>query len=192
MLKSLLVKDYALIEQVNVEFGTGLNIITGETGAGKSILIDAMGLLLGERASTEIIRKGASKSVVEGVFNVEANKKVKKIIEENELEVLPELIVRREISIKGANRCFVNDTPVPLSFIKDLGDLLVDLHGQHEHQSLLRTETHIDFLDEYAGTESLLEEYTVSFKNLRELLSRLNELREKESSLKEKKDFYAF
>lgn len=192
MLKSLLVKDYALIEQVNVEFGTGLNIITGETGAGKSILIDAMGLLLGERASTEIIRKGAAKSVVEGIFNVEANKKVKKIIEENELEVLQELIVRREISIKGANRCFVNDTPVPLSVIKDLGDLLVDLHGQHEHQSLLRTETHINFLDEYAGLENLLAEYAREYKNIRELTSKLNDFKKRESSLKEKKDFYAF
>lgn len=192
MLKSLLVKDYALIEHVNIEFGKGLNIITGETGAGKSILIDAMGLLLGERASTEVVRKGADKSIVEGIFNVEANKKVKKIIEENELEVLPELIVRREVSIKGANRCFVNDTPVPLSVIKDLGDLLVDLHGQHEHQSLLRTETHINFLDEYAGLENLLDEYIMEYKNIRALTSELNELKKKEASLKEKKDFYAF
>jgi DNA repair protein RecN (Recombination protein N) len=192
MLKSLRVKDYALIDSIETEFGKGLNIITGETGAGKSILIDAMGLLLGERASTDVIRKGADKSVVEGIFEVESNRKVKKLIEDNEIDFFPELIVRREISLKGANRCFVNDTPVPLSFIKDLGDLLVDLHGQHEHQSLLKTETHIDFLDEYAGTESLLEDYTASFKNLRELLSRLNDLRDKESSLKEKKDFYAF
>lgn len=192
MLKSLLVKDYALIEQVNVEFGTGLNIITGETGAGKSILIDAMSLLLGERASTEVVRKGANKSVVEGIFNVEANKKVQKLLEENELEVFPELIVRREISPKGTNRCFVNDTPVPLSVIKDLGDLLVDLHGQHEHQSLLRTETHINFLDEYAGLENLHEEYAIEFKNIKALTSELSELKMREASLKEKKDFYSF
>ncbi|HSD64365.1 MAG TPA: DNA repair protein RecN, partial [Ignavibacteriaceae bacterium] len=155
-------------------------------------LIDAMGLLLGERASTEVIRKGAARSVVEGIFNVESNKKVKKIIEENELEVLPELIVRREISLKGANRCFVNDTPVPLSVIKDLGDLLVDLHGQHEHQSLLRTETHINFLDEYAGVGNLIEEYETEFKNIKALNSELNELKKKEAYLKEKKDFYSF
>jgi len=192
MLRSLHVKDYALIESIDVEFGKGLNIITGETGAGKSILIDAMGLLLGERASTEVVRKNSIKAVVEGVFEVEFNSKVKKLIEDNEIDLLPELILRREISLKGANRCFVNDTPVPLSVIKDLGDLLVDLHGQHEHQSLLRTETHINFLDEFAGTEKLLEEYTIAFRNVRELSYKLEALREKEFSLKEKKDFYAF
>ncbi len=192
MLKSLHIKDYALIDSIDVEFGKGLNIITGETGAGKSILIDAMGLLLGERASTEVVRKDANKSIVEGFFDVEFNKKVKRLLDENEIDFFPDLILRREISLKGANRCFVNDTPVPLSVIKDLGDLLVDLHGQHEHQSLLRTETHIDFLDEFAGTESLLDEYESAFKKVKSLSSKLNELKTKESSLKEKKDFYAF
>ena len=192
MLKSLHIKDYALIDRIDVEFGKGLNIITGETGAGKSILIDAMGLLLGERASTEVVRKDANKSIVEGFFDVESNKKVKRLLQENDIDFFPELILRREISLKGANRCFVNDTPVPLSVIKDIGDLLVDLHGQHEHQSLLRTETHIDFLDEFAGTEQQLEEYSKAFKEVRTLSSKLNELKAKESSLKEKKDFYAF
>jgi DNA repair protein RecN (Recombination protein N) len=192
MLKSLQVKDYALIGQVDVEFEKGLNIITGETGAGKSILIDAMGLLLGERASTEVVRKGAVKSFVEGVFDVESNKKVKRVVEDNQLEFFPELIVRREISLKGANRCFVNDSPVPLTVVKELGDLLVDLHGQHAHQSLLNTETHINFLDEYAGLEALLEDYNKEFKRVKELTSELNNLKKKESSLKEKKDFYSF
>ncbi len=192
MLRSLHIKDYALIDSIDVEFGKGLNIITGETGAGKSILIDAMGLLLGERASVDIVRKDSAKSVVEGIFDVESNQKVKKLLKDNEIDFFPELILRREISLKGANRCFVNDTPVPLSLIKDLGDLLVDLHGQHEHQSLLRTETHIDFLDEFADTEKLLKAYSDAYKDMRELLSRLGELRSKESSLKEKKEFYEF
>jgi DNA repair protein RecN (Recombination protein N) len=192
MLKSLLVKDYALIGQINVEFGRGLNIITGETGAGKSILIDAMSLLLGERASTEVVRKGAQKSIVEGIFEVVGNNKVKKILEENEIEVLPELIMRREISLKGNNRCFLNDTPVTLNVIKDIGDLLVDLHGQHEHQSLLRTETHIDFLDDFGSTETLLKDYKEKFAQLSEASKKLNELKQKENNLKEKKDIYLF
>ena len=192
MIKSLQVKDYALIEHVNVEFGSGLNIITGETGAGKSILIDAMSLLLGERASTEVVRKDASKSVVEGIFDVELNKKVKKLLEENEIDFSPELIMRREISIKGSNRCFINDTPVSLALIRDIGNLLVDLHGQHEHQSLLRTETHIDFLDEFGNYESLLGEYTGFYRQLLNLTSELNLLKQKESILKEKKDIYAY
>ncbi len=192
MLKSLLVKDYALIEQINIEFDKGLNIITGETGAGKSILIDAMSLLLGERASNEVIRKGAAKSIVEGIFDIEGNKKVKKILEENEIEVFPELIMRREISARGSNRCFLNDTPVSLSVIKDVGNLLVDLHGQHEHQSLLRTETHIDFLDEFGSLESNLINYKTLYDSLIKLDGELNSLKKKELSIKEKKDFYAY
>jgi DNA repair protein RecN (Recombination protein N) len=192
MLKLLEIKDYALIDHINVEFEKGLNIITGETGAGKSILIDAMSLLLGERASTEVIRKGAQKSFVEGIFNVENNKKVKSLLEENEIEFQPELIIRREISLKGSNRCFVNDSPVPLNIIKELGDLLVDLHGQHEHQSLLRTDTHIDFLDEFANNQKLLEEYKSVYRELNKKQNGLRELKSKEESLKEKKEIYGF
>lgn len=192
MLKSLEIKDYALIDHINVEFGRGLNIITGETGAGKSILIDAMSLLLGERASTEVVRKGAQKSFVEGIFDVELNKKVKLFLDENEIEFQPELIIRREISLKGSNRCFVNDSPVALNVVKELGNLLVDLHGQHEHQSLLRTETHIDFIDEFGDNEKLLNEYQNLYKQLISKQNELKELRLKEDSLKEKKDVYSF
>jgi DNA repair protein RecN (Recombination protein N) len=192
MLKTLLVKDYALIESINIEFGKGLNIITGETGAGKSILIDAMSLLLGERASTDVIRKGASKSYVEGIFDITNNKKIDALLEENEIEPLPELILRREISTKGSNRCFINDTPVSLSVIKNVGNLMVDLHGQHEHQSLLRNETHIDFLDEFGNYRDLAEEYKRLYSELHHLLRELKILKEKEASLREKKDFYSF
>ena len=192
MLKTLLVKDYALIEEVSVEFSAGLNIITGETGAGKTILIDALSLLLGERASVEVVRKGSDKSIVEGTFNIDGNSKVKSLLERNEIEYFPELIIRREISLKGSNRCFVNDTPVQLSFIKELGDLLVDLHGQHEHQSLLRAETHIEYLDNCGDTEDLLRTYKWLYKSLNKLVGELKELTKKELSLKEKKDLYEF
>jgi DNA repair protein RecN (Recombination protein N) len=192
MLKSFEVKDYALIEHISVEFGSGLNIITGETGAGKSILIDAMSLLLGERASTEVVRKGAEKSFVEGIFNVKGNKKVKFLLEENDIEFTDELIIRREISLKGSNRCFINDTPVNLNLVKDIGNLLVDLHGQHEHQSLLRTETHIDYLDEFGSYDDLLQQYKSLYSELLNRENELKELREKENSIKEKKDFYTF
>ncbi len=192
MLKTLEVKDYALIDQINVEFGKGLNIITGETGAGKSILIDAMGLLLGERASTEVVRKGANKSIVEGIFEVEGNHKVKILLGENEIDDYSELILRREISLKGANRCFVNDTPVSLSFIKEIGNLLVDLHGQHEHQSLLHTETHIDYLDEFGNYDDLLSKYKNRYDELIKTEREIETLREREAILIEKKEIYAF
>jgi len=192
MLKSFELKDYALIEHINVEFEKGFNIITGETGAGKSILIDAMGLLLGERASTDVIRKGATKSIVEGIFNVEGNKKVINLLKENEIDYYPELILRREISLTSANRCFVNDTPVQLLIVKALGDHLIDLHGQHEHQSLLHSETHIDYLDEFGDYSDLLIEYRNNYEKLKTIEKEIKTLREAEETLKEKKEIYAF
>ncbi|MCX7874606.1 MAG: DNA repair protein RecN [Melioribacteraceae bacterium] len=192
MLKSLFIKDYALIETTEIEFGKGLNIITGETGAGKSILVDAMGLLLGERASSDVVRKGAEKSIVEGVFDVTNNKLIENFCNQNEIEFNDELIVRREISVKGTNRCFLNDSPVPLSHIKEIGNLLVDLHGQHEHQSLLRVETHIDFLDQVSDAGKLLNEYQIQYKELINKLKFQTELLQNEKILKEKKELYEF
>ncbi len=192
MLKSLLIKDYALIENINVEFGKGLNIITGETGAGKSILIDAMGLLLGERASTQVVRKGAKKSIVEGIFNVSANTKVEKFLTKNDIDYFDELIVRREVSLEGSNRCFLNDTPTSLALLKDIGNMLVDLHGQHEHQSLLRSVTHIDFLDEFAELAPLLKEYKGEHSKLSEIAKELFILKNKENSLKDERESYEF
>lgn len=192
MLKTLYIKDYALLEQILIEFEKGLNIITGETGAGKSILIDAMSLLLGERASNEVIRKGAEKAIVEGIFSTDNNKKIERLLEQNEIEKNDELIVRRELSVKGSNRCFLNDTPVALNILKEVGNLLVDLHGQHEHQSLLRTETHIEFLDEFGSLEQPLVEYKKEYEQLNKLQRDITELRAKENLLKEKKDLYEF
>jgi DNA repair protein RecN (Recombination protein N) len=192
MLKSLLIKDYALIENINVDFAKGLNIITGETGAGKSIIIDAMGLLLGERASTQVVRKGAKKSIVEGVFDVANNKNVEDFLIKNDIDFFNELIVRREISLQGSNRVFLNDTPTTLAHLKEIGNMLVDLHGQHEHQSLLRCSTHIDFLDEFAEVTPLLKEYKNEYSKLSEIAKELFVLKNKENSLKEEREAYEF
>ncbi len=202
MLKSLFIKNYALIEEISIEFERGLNIITGETGAGKSILIDALSLLLGERASTDVVRKGEEKAVVEGVFVVSGApqpkagqpvaEKIASLLKQNDYDASDELIVRREISAKGQSRCFVNDTPAPLSLLKEIGDALVDLHGQHDHQSLLRTETHVDFLDDFGKFGPLLEEYQKVYRELLQLCATKRELREKEQQLKEKKSLYEF
>lgn len=192
MLSSLTIKDFALIETIEVEFKKGLNIITGETGAGKSILLGALGLILGERASNDVVRAGAKKSIVEGIFNVAGNKHIEKFLIENEIELDNELIVRREVSLKGNNRCFINDTPVSLSLIKDVGNQLVDLHGQHEHQSLLRPATHINFLDECGEYQNLLDDFLKIVKELDLKISELNEITGKQQSIKEKVDFYKF
>jgi len=187
MLKNLHIKDYALIESLSVNFYEGLNIITGETGAGKSIIIDAMNLLLGERASVEVIRKGAVKSIIEGVFSLSNNKKIKKLLEENEIEFSDELIIRRELSLKGTNRCFVNDSVINLAALKELGGYLVDLHGQHEHQSLLRTETHIDYLDDFCNIESQLNHYYQRFKELSKAKDELRKLKEEINAINQQK-----
>ncbi|MFA6438048.1 MAG: AAA family ATPase [Bacteriovoracaceae bacterium] len=192
MLKNLLIKNYALIEEISVDFSSGLTIITGETGAGKSILIDALGLLLGERASTDMIRTGAEKAIVEGLFDVASNERVAEILKVNENDPADELIVRRELTAKGQSRCFVNDSPVSVSLLKEIGDALVDLHGQHEHQSLLHPETHIEFLDDFGGYEKEITAYQKSYRILVDMTSKKRELQDQEQQLKAKKSLFEF
>jgi DNA repair protein RecN (Recombination protein N) len=192
MLRTLYIKNYALIEELTVEFSTGLMIITGETGAGKSIIIDALSLILGARASTEVVRSGSERAVVEAMFQVAGNKRLKTLLTENELECPDELLVRREVSIKGQSRCFINDSPVTLALQRQVGELLVDLHGQHEHQSLLRVETHIGMLDDFGGLDGMVEEFQTAYKVLREKEAGLAGLRQREQQLREKREFYEF
>jgi len=192
MLKKLLIKNYALIDEVEIDFQGGLNIITGETGSGKSIIMDSLNLILGERANNDVIRKNEQKAVVEAYFDITDNKKIKKIIENANIDCFDELILRREINLKGQNRSFINDTPSSLASLKEIGDSLMDLHGQHEHQSLLRAESHIDMVDEYGNLQSLINDYQNSYKNLSELFKQLNNLIEEEKNLKEKMSLYEF
>ncbi|MBU1298683.1 MAG: DNA repair protein RecN [Bacteroidetes bacterium] len=192
MLKHLYIRNYALIEKLEVGFENGLNIITGETGAGKSIIIDALSLILGERADTEAVRKDSEKSIVEGTFEISRNKNLKVLLEEQNVDYTDELILRREVSVKGQSRCFVNDSPITLNILKNIGDLLVDLHGQHEHQSILKTETHIDLLDDFGGHTQLVDEFYTAYKRLLDEINNLNTLRNKENQLREKRELYEF
>lgn len=192
MLRHLSIRNYALIESVDVEFQSGLNIITGETGAGKSILIDAFSLILGGRASAEEVRKGSEKAIVEGIFHVKGHRGVKDLLAGNDLDEAEELILRRELSAKGTSRCFVNDSPVSLTVLKSFGDALVDLHGQHDHQSLLRRETHRELLDDYGRLEGLVSEYRSSYAELTRLAGALRELKAREDRLLRERDLYEF
>jgi DNA repair protein RecN (Recombination protein N) len=192
MLKSLLIKNYALIEELSVPFSSGLVIITGETGAGKSIIIDALSLVLGERASVEAVRSGAGKAVVEAVFDCTGNAKVNDLLRANDLDTADELIARREVSAKGQSRCFLNDSPVTLALLKQAGELLVDLHGQHEHQSLLRVETHCGMLDDFGGLDGMVQEYRTRLQRLRAAAQEYAGLRAKEQQLRERRDFSLF
>jgi DNA repair protein RecN (Recombination protein N) len=163
LLQNLSIKNYALIDRLEVRFGPGLNIITGETGAGKSIIIDALGLILGERADPAAVRQGSDRAVVEGIFGLSDNRNLERLLRENDIEAGEELILRREVNAKGQGRAFINDSPATLALLKATGELLVDLHGQHDHQSLLRVATHQTLLDEYGRLGGLAGEYAAAF-----------------------------
>ncbi|MDO5110898.1 MAG: DNA repair protein RecN [Clostridia bacterium] len=147
MLQRLCIHNVALIEGLDLEFASGLNVLTGETGAGKSIVIDAVNLVLGERASRELIKHDAEKARVEAVFTDIRDARISTILEENGIDAEDELIVSRELAQSGKNVCRINGTLVTLSLLKSITDRLVDIHGQHEHQALLNPLTHISFLD---------------------------------------------
>jgi len=192
MLRHLFIKNFALIDELTIDFKSGLNIITGETGAGKSILIGALGLVLGDRAKPEVVRKDATKAIIEAIIDCSNNKAVHQILRENQIDVMDDMIVRREISAKGQSRCFINDSPVTLSVLKQVGDLSIDLHGQHDHQSLLNTDTHGILLDDFGGLGGLLQDYKVKYDELRAAKIRAEELQNKEQSLREKKSLFEF
>src|SRR5215208_351309 len=154
MLTELRVRDLATIADVTLQLGPGLNVLTGETGAGKSMLVDALALLLGERAAAGSVRPGASKAVVEGAFE-EIDAASRRQIEELGLDVEDErVVVRREVSTEGRSRAWVNGSPTTASVLGQLGGLLVDLHGQHETQSLLHPDSQRDILDAFAHADA--------------------------------------
>lgn len=178
MLTLLRVKNLALVEEASVAFEPGLNIITGETGAGKSILIGALYLLLGERADTSAVRAGESQCVVEATFHLDNPKVVNALLEESGLEPCADgqLILRRVVKAAGGGQAFVNDAPVTLPLLKRLGTGLVDLHGPHDHQSLFQPASQLDILDAYARAETERAPYAAAFEKWQTLLARRAEL----------------
>ena len=159
MLRFMRIRDFALIRALEIEFGPGLNLLTGETGSGKSILVDALGLLVGERASQEMVRSGSEQAVLEGVFSLERAEGLLEALRAAGLE--PEddsLVIRREISSAGRNRVFINNGLSTLALLKTIGDQLVDIHGQHDHQSLLDVSRHLNLLDEYGAHNAMVQE----------------------------------
>src|SRR5689334_11173665 len=157
MLERLVIRDLAVVQRAEIAFGRGLHAVTGETGAGKSLTVDALGLLVGQRADADIVREGAKAAVVEGQFTLsgETASRVHALFEEWGLPLDgDELIVRREVSAEGRSRASVNESTITLASLKRLGELLLDLHGQHEHQSLLREDAAILTLDRLAGLDA--------------------------------------
>ncbi len=192
MLKSLFIKNYALIDELTLEFDNGLNIVTGETGAGKSIMVDAFLTALGERASTNLIRNNEKKAIIEAIFD--ANELLFDDLPEiNELtKDQDELILRREINLTGNSRSFINDTPVQLILLKQLGDRLVDFHGQHQHQLLLNSSYHLSALDASINFGDKLEQYKSKYLQYKKLLKDYAELSERAKESRIKVDHYQF
>lgn len=192
MLRTLYLKNYTLAHELTISFGKGLSIITGETGAGKSVIIGALNLLVGERASPDLIRTGETKSIIEATFDISKLSDVKKWLHKNDYDEAEQLIIRRELSKQSAARAFINDSPATLSSLKEIGDLLIDLHGQHEHQSLLQPERHRSFLDNYAGIEKELSSYAIKYDEYIKLQKEIAELSRQKDSWTKERDFLDF
>lgn len=149
MLLEIAIKNFAIIQEVSLTFDKGMTVLTGETGAGKSIIIDAMNLMLGARATTDVIRHGSSKAEIEGLFSLEPNSAVKQILAEQGIEQSDELIIRREVLANGRSISRVNGQLVNLSVLKQIGQYLVDIHGQHDQEELMKTTHHLSLLDSF-------------------------------------------
>ncbi|MEI7482220.1 MAG: DNA repair protein RecN [Elusimicrobiota bacterium] len=171
MLKRLEIKDFAIIDRLSLAFGPGLNVFTGETGAGKSIIVEAIGFLLGERASSELVRTGASQAEVSGVFS--SSGLPEKLLSSRGI-MGSEFSVRRQLDSGGKTRGFFEGRPVTAAFLSELGDALVDFHGQNEHQSLMKPEVQLELLDRYGRLEKEAAAYADSFEKRRRLLERVN------------------
>ena len=176
MLRNLHIRNYALIEALDLEFFEGFSVITGETGAGKSILLGAIGLLTGQRAETAAIRTGAAKCIVEGTFDV-SGYGLEVLFEENEIEYDAECIVRREIAATGKSRAFINDTPVSLVILKQLGERLIDIHSQHQNLLLNSEDFQLGVLDTLSTDKMVKEKYAEAYRHYREVSAQLEKLR---------------
>lgn len=195
MLRNIHIRNVALIEEQFIEFDDGFSVLSGETGAGKSIIIESFNFVLGERASRELIKFGADKASVEAVFELAEGEPVYSVLRDLELEPEDgELILYRELSESGKNSCRVNGVPVNAGILKQIGDMLVDIHGQHAHQSLLNTKMHLTLLDSFASseTEPLLQEVSGAYRTFKKAEKALSESQMNERERAQKCDLFAY
>lgn len=176
MLVHLSIHNYAIVEHLDLELDRGMSVITGETGAGKSIMLDALGLTLGDRADSGVVRPGADKADILATFDVSDIPEARVWLQERDLETDGPCILRRVITAEGRSRAYINGTPCPQGDLKALGELLIDIHSQHEHQSLLKTDTHRRLLDEYAGATELARQVHLAAQRWRQTRQELERL----------------
>ena len=191
MLTELSIKNYALIEDIKINLQQGFTIITGETGAGKSIMLGALGLLLGKRADYSAIRNAKNKCIIEGVFDI-SNYSLKRFFETEDLDFEEHTIIRREILASGKSRAFINDTPVTLPVLVKLGDFLIDIHGQHQTLSLGENQYQFQVLDTLAKNQEVLQKYKKGLKEHKKLQQQLTVLKEDQSQALKEHDYNLF
>ena len=181
MLQFLNISNIALIDDMQVEFESGLNLLTGETGSGKSIIVDALGVLIGGRFTSELLKSGTERGSIEGLFSVTANAELEALLENAGLEPANELIIRREISSTGRNKIFINNQLATYSLLRDLRPFLVDIHGQGDQQTLFNPETHLELLDAFAGNVALRDDVAEAYQRWTNLRRELDSLRHDEA-----------
>lgn len=191
MLQKLLIKNYALIQELNINPSAKLNTITGETGAGKSIMLGAVGLLIGKRADTKVLYSSDTKCIVEGIFDI-SNYNLEAFFEAEDLDFDNECVIRREISASGKSRAFINDTPVTLDILKNLGNNLMDVHSQHETLLIGDQDFQLRIIDAYAGTLEDLKHYKALFGSFSQAKRSLKSFKDSASQLQQEKDFNQF
>src|ERR1043166_507564 len=187
MLQLLNISNIALIDELQVEFDHGLNLLTGETGSGKSIIIDALGVLIGGRFTTDLLKTGAERGFIEGLFVVNTNDVLQQLLSDAGFGSFAanqntfELIIRRELSTTGRNKIFINNQLATLTFLRDLREYLVDIHGQGDQQTLFNSETHLELLDAFAGNNLLRAEVAYAYTELRTVQRNLEALNRDEA-----------
>ncbi|WP_415897070.1 DNA repair protein RecN [Neptuniibacter sp. QD57_21] len=178
MLNQLSICDFAIVDHLDLELSQGMTVVSGETGAGKSIMLDALGLALGNRAESGAVRQGAEKADITASFNIDSIPEASQWLSENDLDNDGECILRRVITKEGRSRCYINGRPSPASLVKSLGELLIAIHGQHEHQRLLKKDHHRTLLDNFAGQAKLVSQVHNSYQQWHKLDSELKRLSE--------------
>ncbi len=191
MIKNLYIENYALIEKLELNFGKGFTVITGETGAGKSIIIGALSLLLGQRADNNVLFDKNKKCIVEGQFDISLLN-INNIFNENDLDYDGICIIRREINDNGKSRAFINDTPVNLTILKEIGEKLIDIHSQHNTLLLNTSDFQLNVLDIFANNKNILKEYKTEYKIYENLIKQLEILRNKDNEANTNKDYLQF
>ncbi|WP_066961737.1 DNA repair protein RecN [Microbulbifer sp. Q7] len=192
MLLHLSISQFTLVDQLELEFGPGTSTLTGETGAGKSITLDALGLALGDRGNGELVRAGAKRADIHATFDIAQHAEARAWLEEQEMDAGREVILRRTISADGRSRAYINGQPVTLMQLRTLGEQLIDIHSQHEHQSLLKKDTHRRLLDEYAHAEAHSAEVRIHYKTWQDQYRRYRKLADSAEETQARRDLLEY